>query len=579
MRWNGSFLRAIPVLGLCFATTATLGDQPNSSQMQPADLGVLCAARAGHAGVPPQTLAEWAGGARLFDGLGGHRRTGPSVAEAQPWFDQGMRFLWAFNHDEATRAFARAAQIDPDCAMCFWGVALTVGPNYNLPMMAEPRAKVAWEALQQAQRKADHAAPVDRALIEALGARYQGPVALDPTTQGPVLTAYAKAMLGVADRFPDDNDVQVLTAEALMNVNAWKLWSLDGKPADGTDEIIARLNRVLARDPQHPGANHYLVHAVEASPNPEHGLDAANRLRGMMPAAGHMEHMPAHIYQRIGRYAEAAEANRKGAASDIAYYKEASPPDYYAMYTAHNYQFLAYSTAMQGRKADTILATRHARAVSPDDMLLAMPGLDWAVTETYTAMIRFGLWDDILAEPAPNPKLLGLVGGHLYATTVALAAKGQADSAKQKLAELERHLGAVGPDDGAGLNTVRDVLAVAALSAKARIADAEGRTADAVALLREAVASEDRLAYNEPADWFVPSRHALGAALLKANQPVEAESVYREDLKRYPENGWALFGLQQALTAQGRTQDAQAAKAQFDRAWQHADVTLTASAF
>jgi tetratricopeptide (TPR) repeat protein len=365
----------------------------------------------------------------------------------------------------------------------------------------------------------------------------------------------------------------------MMNVNAWKLWSLDGQPAEGTDEIVARLNRVLARDTQHPGANHYFIHAVEASPNPERALEAAERLRGMMPAAGHLEHMPAHIFQRVGRYGDAAEANRKGAASDIAYFKEADPPDYYAMYTAHNYQFLAFSTAMEGRKAETILAARQSRAVTPDAMLLEMPGLDWAVGELYTAMVRFGMWDDILAEPAPDPKLTALTGAHLYATTVALAAKGQTHAARQRLAALEHHAGGLGPDDTAGLNTASDVTAIALLSARARIADAEDRTAEAIPLLREAVAAEDRLAYNEPADWFVPNRHALGAALLKTNQPAEAEAVYRDDLERHPGNGWSLFGLTQALAGQGKTQEAQAARSQFDRVWQRADVTLTASAF
>jgi hypothetical protein len=237
----------------------------------------------------PATLDEWAEGAQLFDGLGGfHRSVTTSSKEAQAYFDQGMRLLWAFNHDESSRSFAHAAQLDPTCAMCFWGVALTVGPNYNLPMMAEPRAKVAWQALQRANTNAPRTAPVEQALIAALGARYPDGKPLDPSNEGPVLSAYAKAMQSVAQAFPNDSDVQTLTAEALMNINAWKLWALDGTPTPGTEEIVARLLGVLARDPQHPGANHYYIHAIEASPHPEHAVPSAERLPAMMPAAGHL---------------------------------------------------------------------------------------------------------------------------------------------------------------------------------------------------------------------------------------------------------------------------------------------------
>jgi tetratricopeptide (TPR) repeat protein len=313
---------------------------------------------------PPATVAQWAKGAQLFDGLGNyHRKAGTRSDEAQAYFDQAMRFLWAFNHDEATRSFAKAAEIDPQCAICYWGVSLTVGPNYNLPMMAEPRAKVAWEALQQAEANASRATPVERALIHALASRYRDAQKLDPSNEGPVLIAYARAMQDVARRFPNDSDVQVLTAEAMMNTNAWKLWRLDGTPAPGTKEIVARLEAVLAKDRMHPGANHYYVHAIEASPHPEKAVAAAERLRGMMPAAGHLEHMPAHIMQRVGRYGEAAEANRLGAAADLAYFARTTPPDYYKMYTAHNYEFLAFSTAMQGRRADTLDAARKARGI------------------------------------------------------------------------------------------------------------------------------------------------------------------------------------------------------------------------
>jgi tetratricopeptide (TPR) repeat protein len=530
--------------------------------------------------MPPTTLAEWAEGAQLFAGLGGfHRAVNTSSEQAQAYFDQGMRYLWAFNHDEATRSFANAAREDPQCAMCYWGVALTVGPNYNLAMMVEPRAKVAWEALQLAERNAGSATPLEGALIRALSRRYQGPQPLDPSNEGPVLIAYAEAMQDVAAKFPDDVDVQTLTAEAMMNTNAWKLWKLDGTPAPGTEAILARLEAVLAKNPDHPGANHYYIHAVEASPHPEKAVPAAERLPGMMPAAGHLEHMPAHIMQRVGRYEEAAEANRKGAAADLAYFAKTKALDYYpTMYTAHNYQFLAFSTAMQGRRAETIDAGRKSRAIVSDDILLAMPGLDWPVSELYIGMVRFGMWDEILAEPAPDPKLRGLTAGYLYARTTALAAKGRILDAEAELAALQKLSESAGSDDAAGLNAAKDVFAVAVLVAEARIAAAQGKDDEAIALLSQALKAEDQLAYDEPADWFVPVRHSLGAALLKAGRATDAEAVYRDDLRRYPENGWALYGLAQSLTAQGRNTEASLVRSQFDRAWQKADVALVTSA-
>ena len=417
---------------LCLTTSASYGDQPGSS---PGTGTAMCMSRPNAADAPPSTLAQWAEGAQLFDGLGSfHRKASTGSDAAQAYFDQGMRFIWAFNHDEATRSFAKAAELDPHCAICFWGVSLTVGPNYNLPMMAEPRAKVAWEALQQAQVNAGGASPVEQALIHALASRYQGAQPLDPSNEGPVLTAYAHAMQDVARHFPDDSDVQTLTAEALMNTNAWKLWALDGTPAPGTEEIVATLERVLAKDSLHPGANHYYIHAIEASPHPEKAVASAERLRGMMPAAGHLEHMPAHIMQRVGRYGDAAEANRRGAAADLDYFARTKPLDYYVMYTAHNYQLLAFSTVMQGRKAETLDAARRSRAIVSDDLLMDMPGVDWNAAELYMAMVRFGLWDDVLAETAPNAKLNGLTAGYLYAKATALAAKGRVAEAKQSLA-------------------------------------------------------------------------------------------------------------------------------------------------
>ena len=527
----------------------------------------------------PADLAGWARGAQLFDGLGSfHRKITTKSAAAQSYFDQGMRLLWGFNHDESTRSFARAAELDPDCASCLWGVSLTVGPNYNQPLMAEARAKVAWATLQQAMKLRAHSSPVEQALIGALGKRYSGPVALDPSNEAPLLAAYADAMREVAKRFPRDFDVQTLFAESLMNLNAWKLWSRDGKPAQGTEEIVATLKSVLERDPTHPGANHYYIHALEASPHPAEAVAAAERLGSMMPAAGHLVHMPAHILQRVGRYEEAAEANRKAAAADAAYLAKTTPLDYYPMYVGHNYQFLAYSAAMEGRKAETLDAVRHFREAIPESLMLMMPGLDWYGTEEYLALVRFGLWDELLAAPAPNPKLQALCGGYLFARTLALAAKGRAAEARVALAELERLGKDVAADAPAALNSAKAVLGVAAAIARAKVAASEGQSDDALRGLADAVTQEDALAYDEPADWFFPVRHLLGAELLRAGKAAEAERVYREDLRRNAGNGWSLFGLAQALKAQGKDGESRKVDAQFRDAWQHADVTLTASA-
>jgi tetratricopeptide (TPR) repeat protein len=531
-----------------------------------------------HARPPRASVADWAEGAQLFDGLGGfHRKIATASAQAQSYFDQGMRFVWAFNHDEATRSFARAAEIDPGCASCYWGVALTLGPNYNMPLMAEPRARAGWEALGKAQSNASSGTPVEQALIAALAKRFDGPRPLDPSNSAPLLAAYVTAMEDVARRFPDDMDVQTMLAEGLMNTNPWKLWTADGKPGPGTPAVLAALRKVLAKDPRHPGANHYWIHAVEASRDPAQAVASAEMLVGMMPAAGHLEHMPAHILQRVGRYEESAEANRKGAAADVAYLKLTPAPDYYPMYLIHNYQFLAYAAAMEGRSAETVKALRDARAAVPDAMLLAMPGLDWSIGYLYDGMARFGLWDDILAEPAPNPKLAGLTIAWLQARATALAAKGRVPEAKALLPELDRLIAAVPADSTQGQNAARPLYEMGALKAKARIAMAEGQRGAARIALREAVTKEDSLAYNEPSDEFFPVRHLLGAALLDAKRPAEAEAVYREDLKRNPSNGWALHGLAQALEAQGKK--AEAERAAFKDAWRHADTELTASAF
>jgi tetratricopeptide (TPR) repeat protein len=568
------------VLVLC--VTGCSQSTPTAGSGKPPAPATVAAAPAPHA-MPslPGSTAEWARGAQLFEGLGNsHRAITTSSREAQQYFDQGMRLMWGFNHDEATRSFARAAELDPHCASCYWGVALTVGPNYNLPFLSAGRARVAFEARALAEQNAHTATPVEQALIATLAQRYPTPQPLDPAAALPVLKAFAQAMHAVAQRFPQDLDVQTLYAESLMNLNAWKLWSPDGKPAPGTEEIVATLKGVLARDPNHAGANHYYVHAVEASAHPEDGVVAAQRLRVLAPAAGHLVHMPAHIMWRIGSYEDAAEANRQGAAADLAYAARAQPPDYYpVMYTAHNYQFLAYATAMEGRRAETIAAVDDSRKSVTDAMLEAMPGTDWYVAESYAGRVRFGLWAELLALPEPAPQLTALHSGYLYGRGLAQAATGQLAEARTTLQQLRAIAASPHAQVPTGMNTLGDVLAIAIPIIEARIATAEHRSADAVRLLREAVAREDGLSYNEPRDWFFPVRQLLGAELLRSGAAAAAEQVYREDLARNPANGWSLFGLSEALGAQGKTAAAGQARRDFTKAWQRADVQLTASAF
>jgi tetratricopeptide (TPR) repeat protein len=533
-----------------------------------------------HAPATPETLAGWAKGAQLFDGLGTfHRKITTRSPLAQKYFDQGMRLLWAFNHDEATRSFAKAAKIDPSCASCYWGVALTLGPNYNMPMMSSARGRVGWEALRKARSNARRATPVERALIAAVAKRYRGVEEVDPSNSKPLLGAYVEAMRAVAAKYPNDLDVQTMYAEGLMNTNPWKLWNEDGTANPGTDQIVSTLRSVLEKDPNHPGANHYYIHAVEASQHPDLAIRSAEVLNGMMPSAGHLEHMPAHILQRVGRYEEAAEANRKGAAADLAYIKATAPPDYYPMYLIHNFQFLGSAAGMEGRRAEAITALKKARAHIPDDLLFGMPGLDWSASFVYDGYVKFGMWDEMLAEPAPSPRLPGATISYLQSRASALAAKGRIDEAKAELAKSAQAISAVPEEATQGNNQAKPLYDVGQLKAEARIAGAEQRRDEAVRLLAEAVSLEDKLAYNEPSDMIFPTRHLLGAGLLAAGRPGEAEAVYREDLRRNPKNGWAYFGLSQALAAQKRDAEAAAARGQFEQAWQRADIQLASGAF
>ncbi len=521
------------------------------------------------------TLTGIATDAKLLEKLGNvHRPVTTSSVQAQAFFDQGLALAYGFNHDEAARSFAKAAQIDPTCALCFWGVAYTLGPNYNMPMLPE-RAEVAWQAITSAQKLAAKTSPVEQALIGALAKRFAGPAYVDPVAMQAYNEAYAQQMAEVARRFPTDMDVQALYAESMMNVNPWKLWTADGQPAPGTEEIVAVLEGVLAREPQHAGANHFYIHAVEASKTPQRAIPAADRLPGLVPGAGHIVHMPAHIYQRVGRYADASDANRRAAQVDEAYLKTMKPLGYYPFYVGHNYGFLAYSASMEGRYAEAIAAARDSAASLPMDIVCGMPGMDFFLSEPLLVMVRFGRWNEVMGEAEPAAKYPVLVALWHHAQGMAKAATGKPEEAKTHAAAILRIAEPLPDELMTGLNTGQQVLKLAAMVVHARAAEGE-RDPRAIDLWQQAVTLEDGLGYNEPADWFYPVRHYLGAALLDAGRARDAEQVFRADLERHPKNGWALFGLWKALQKQKKP--GTAAKRDFQSAWKNADTQLARAA-
>jgi tetratricopeptide (TPR) repeat protein len=569
---------------LAVSIAACGGRASSTSQPAPTAVGATdeeaaaSTEHSGHGSGEGMTLEKLAATAIAFDDLGEHRRAVTTRSpEAQAFFDQGLALLYGFNHDESTRLFAKAAALDPTCAMCFWGASVTLGPNYNVPMLPD-RSVMAWTALEKARQAAAGASPVEQDLIGALARRYKGPEPLDPVAMAPFNQAYAEAMREVATRYPEDDDVQVLFAESMMNLNPWKLWSLEGEPAPGTAEIVATLERVLARNPKHPGANHYYIHAVEASRHPEKAEPAADRLASLVPGAGHIVHMPAHIFQRVGRYADASEANRRAAKADAAYLEKIAPWGYYGMYVGHNYGFLAYSASMEGRSEESVMAAREAARAMPPGMIDMMPGMDFFVAEPLLVMVRFGKFDELLAEPRPDPKYVVLTSFWLHGHGMALASRGQLDQARADLAALVRLAETAPAGLTAGNNAAEDVFAVAAKVLEARIAEKAGDVR-ALPLWADAVALADKVAYSEPADWFYPVRHYQGAALLAAKKYREAEAVYRKDLEQNPKNGWAYFGLARALEGQKKLAEARKADAEHRKAWARADFQLGSTAF
>jgi len=499
-------------------------------------------------------------------------------ARAQIFINQAVMLTYGFNHAEATRSFKEAARLDPDCAMAYWGMALVLGPNINLPMSpeAEPQA---YTAIQKALALKKGVSAKEQAYIDALATRYSG----EQNPDRPSLDrAYAEAMRKLHERYPDDLDAATLYAESLMDLRPWNYWTRDMQPYPETREIHRVLEAVIARDPNHPGAVHYYIHAVELG-RPELAEAGAERLRSLAPGAGHLVHMPSHIFRRIGRYADASKSNENAIAADEDYIVQCRAQGVYPLaYYPHNIHFLWDSATMEGRSHTAIEAARKAASSIPEGAWRQVPLLHQFLVAPLFAYTRFGKWDLILSEPRPPEDSPFWTGEWHYARGLAFTATGKLDSAKNEL-NLLQAIAAQKSMDGLRVtfsrNGAKAILDIAVEVLAGELDAKQGDYEQAIAHLHRGVLLEDNLIYNEPPDWHVPVRQSLGAVLLDAGRADEAEAIYWQDLRLNRENGWALFGLMQSLQAQGKTEAVATVKARFDKAWKQSDVSLTASRF
>jgi tetratricopeptide (TPR) repeat protein len=504
-----------------------------------------------------------------------HLKVATQSAAAHRAFDRGLTLTYSFAHHAAEEEYRKAAEIDPHLAMAWWGIALVNGPHINFPLVPPDNAKKAWEAISKARELAGDASEFEQSLIAALAKRYAMP---QPEDRGPLDRAYAEAMRDVWRRFPNNADAGALFAESMMDLRPWDLWQADGVPQPGTPDIVDALERVLRLNANHPGANHYYIHTVEASPHPDKALPSARRLAGLVPEAGHMVHMPAHIYARVGDWNSAAESNIGAMKVDVKYRASHPRPGFYAMYMAHNAHFFAWAAMMQGRSAEAIQQSRAMVASIPDEFIQNFGGpVDGFLAFVPETLMRFGRWEEILAEPKPRGDLPLSQAIWRYARAASLAALGKVDDARAEQKVFEEAAAKIPAGWTFGNNSASNLVLIARHVLNGEIAARENKFDEAAKELREGARIEDTLRYDEPPAWMQPVRHTLGAVLLKAGKPAEAEAVYREDLQRVPENAWSLFGLTQALRAEGKTSEAAAVDRRFKKAWAHADFQMAAS--
>lgn len=524
---------------------------------------------AGHS-LPPSTDSV-----PLYNDLGDHHvAITTDIASAQSYFDQGMRLYYAFNHAEAVRAFREAQRLDEECAMCWWGEAMAWGPNINLPM-DEPSAIAAYAAVQGALARREHASKREQTLIDALAVRY---VAQPPTDRAIFDQAYSDAMADVATYYPNNQEIAVLYAESLLNLRPWDYWAEDGSPNPGIADALASLESVIAVNEKHPGACHFFIHAVEKL-YPERAIECAERLAKLMPGAGHLVHMPGHIYIRIGRYLDAVEANKHAIHADETYIQDQNPAMgmYTAGYYPHNYDFMAFATMMIGRSEDSIEAAETVSRLLPAE-LFGSPGMDflqhWSI-RPLLVRVRFARWDDLLATSAPPESQPHAMAMWHYARGRAFAARQEQKAAAGELAKLRLIASSSALDDiYMEFNPSGDLVAIAESVLAGWVDVAGGNFESAVDHLYEAVRLEDSLKYGEPPEWTMPTRQDLGDILLLAKRYEDAERAFHEDLLHFPKNGWSLHGIAKSLTAQGRVEEAAAANTELQLAWSNADVSV-----
>jgi tetratricopeptide (TPR) repeat protein len=558
--------RCVPVLFLGLALAAcNHSAPPPSSEVKPA---------AAATAVVPGRLSPWLKNLGKFE-----RKISTTNPEAQHYFNQGLTLYYGFNHAEAARSFQEVARLDPQCSMGFWGEALSLGPNINDSFPDAEREQKAYAAMKKALELKPGSSPTEQALIDAVSVRYTGAKNVE---RKKLNAAYAKAMTNVFKQFGDDPDVATLYAESVMDTMPWAYWKKDGTPQPGTKELVAALEAVIAKYPDHPGANHLYIHAVEASPDPDRGVPSADRLGSLVPAAGHLVHMPSHIYIRVGRYEDAAEANRRAILADEDYITQCRVQGLYPVgYYPHNIHFLSSALTMTGQAKEAIESARKAASKMPHAGC-GMEGLGFVhLLRSYPlfTLVRFGRWDDILKETGAETDSHFVNAMQHFARGLAFNAKGEPDKAQAELASLktaftDKEIAKLTVNDQ---NTLLQLSRIATEMLAGQIAAKGKDVKQAIAHLRRGTAIEDSLTYSEPPDWPLPVRHSLGAVLLEAGRAADAEKVYREDLNRHRNNGWSLFGLAKSLEAQGKTDEAAKTMGQFNQVWSKADTELTAS--